>query len=76
MPKRKRERWTTSQAAAHCGVLMDTFRSYVNRGLAPRPLPHEFGPRGERIFLADEIRRWHANRPGPGTRTDLKENAP
>lgn len=72
MPKRKRERWTTRQAAEHCGVRPSTFRAYVNRDHAPQPLPDEFGKRGERIFLADEIRRWHANRPGPGARTDLQ----
>lgn len=67
------ERWTTRQAADYCGIEPDTYRAYVNRGLAP-PALHERDPdTGARMHDADAVRAWNASRPGQGARTDLKE---
>lgn len=59
-----REKWTTRQAADHAGIAPATFRAYVARHYAPPPIEGEFGPSGQRWYWADEITRWHANRPG------------
>lgn len=64
---RKRERWLTARAAAEAGVEPATFRHYTRRVRgAPQPIPDEFGPRGERVFFADEVRAWIKSRPGRG----------
>ncbi len=59
---------TTSQAAALAGIRPDTLRHYATKGLAPAP--RRFG--GSLVWHESEIRRWLANRPGRGARTDLR----
>lgn len=71
------ERWTTAQAAAHCGgVNPGTYRDYVNRLNAPGPLNERDPVTGAKLYDAAAVRAWHENRLGKGwrkTRTDLKE---
>lgn len=71
------EAWTTAQAAGHCGVGIDTFSKYVRIGLgdAPKPFARQPGRGGQDLYRAREVRAWHANRPGRGTRTDLRKPA-
>lgn len=59
------ELWTTAQCAEHCGVKPATWRDYVNRLGAPGPVVREAG-RGQNLYLASAVRRWHAGRRGPG----------
>lgn len=67
------ELWTTAQAAAHCGVTPSTFRSYLRRLPGLTPVPNIRSEDGSRLFVPDEVKAWHAKRPGRGTRTDLKK---
>lgn len=71
-----RELWTTTQAAEHCGVRPNTFRDYRQRLDPPPPAPvsSEPGRGGQDLYDAEAVRRWHAERPGRGARTDLKES--
>ncbi|CRK59094.1 hypothetical protein [Alloactinosynnema sp. L-07] len=64
------ETWTTAQAAEHCGVTATTLRSHWSRHGGPAPLPYR-DDHGSRLYRADDVRAWHANRPGRGKRTDL-----
>lgn len=65
------ERWTTTQAAAHCGVKPSTYRDYVSSGYAPAPLDERDPATGAKLHDAAAVIEWHASRPGAGTRTDL-----
>jgi hypothetical protein len=65
------ERWTTAQVAEYCGVRPSTYRDYVSDGRAPGPLPERDPQSGAKLYDADAVREWHANRPGAGARTDL-----
>jgi len=60
-----REEWTADQCAAHIGVAHDTWRSYVSRGNAGAPKPVRHVGRTP-LWNADEVRQWHAQRPGRG----------
>lgn len=64
------EALTTSQAAALAGIRPDTLRHYATKGLAPAP--RRFG--GSLVWQESEIRRWLADRPGRGARTDLRRS--
>lgn len=70
-----RELWTTTQAAEHCGVKASTFRDYRSKSQlgVPAPVGSQPGRGGQDLYDADEIRAWHANRPGRGARTDLRQ---
>ncbi|ALE76381.1 hypothetical protein Ae168Ps1_5833 [Pseudonocardia sp. Ae168_Ps1] len=57
--------WTSDECAAHWGVQVGTWNSYVSRGQAPAPLPGP-GPDGRKVWDADEVRSW--SRPGAGRR--------
>ena len=49
----------------HIGVAHDTWRSYVSRGNAGAPKPVRHVGRTP-LWNADEVRQWHAQRPGRG----------
>lgn len=68
------ERWTTAQVAEYCGVRPSTYRDYVSDGRAPGPLPERDLKTGAKLYDADAVKAWHANRPGRGARTDLGQN--
>ncbi len=57
--------WTTTQAAAHCGIKPATYRDYIRKSGAPRALPFR-GANGELLFDVYSVRTWHRNRPGRG----------
>jgi len=62
----ERELWTTSQAAAHCGIKPATYRDYTRTNGAPGPLPDVRSGNGELLFDAAAVRAWHADRPDRG----------
>ncbi len=73
------DRWTAAQAGAHCktirrpeGVVARTYRYYVRRLGAPDAVGRDVET-GAKLYDADAVREWHANRPGRGARTDLRE---
>ena len=47
--------WTSDECAAHWGVQVGTWNSYVSRGQAPAPLPDP-GPGGRKVWDADAVR--------------------
>lgn len=55
-------------AARHAEIEPATFRSYVSREQAPEPDGYELND--VPWWWASTIRRWQANRPGRGRRTD------
>jgi hypothetical protein len=65
------ERWTTAQVAEWCNIRPSTYRDYVSEGRAPGPLPERDLKTGAKLYDAEAVKTWHANRPGPGARTDL-----
>jgi len=65
------ERWTTTQVAEYCGVNPGTYRDYVSEGRAPGPLNERDPETGAKLYDSAAVIKWHANRPGAGTRTDL-----
>lgn len=67
------ERWTTKQVAAYLGIEPDTYPRYREEQGAPGPVGREPGRSGQNVYDADEVRAWHANRPGRGARTDLRK---
>ncbi len=69
-------RLTLAQVARREGVATSTLTAYKAHGW-PRgnPFPHPDGHdewTGRPYWYEDTISRWHARRPGPGKRTDLK----
>ncbi len=74
------ELWTTTQCAEHVGVTPGTWRHYVSVRTQPHLRPpaavgRQPGKAGESLFPADQVRAWHAGRPGRGARTDLVPSA-
>lgn len=65
------ERWTTAQVAEWCNIRPSTYRDYVSEGRAPGPLNERDPETGAKLYDADAVKEWHANRPGAGARTDL-----
>nr|WP_235681370.1 hypothetical protein [Tomitella gaofuii] len=63
------ERWLRADCADHVGVTASTWSAYVNRHRAPQPI--EYVGRTP-LWDADEVRAWHAGRPGQGARTDRR----
>lgn len=55
-------------AAARVGIAWSTWRKYASQGRTPAPDLILGKSRG---WLPETIDTWHANRPGPGARTDL-----
>lgn len=66
-------RWTTRQAAEHCGVSPATYRDYVSDGRAPAPFQDRDPATGAKLHDAAAVKSWHASRPGQGARTDLSD---
>lgn len=58
-----RECWFGRSCANHAGIELTTWSAYTYRGHAPAPIG-EYD--GRRVWLADEVRAWHASRPGSG----------
>ncbi len=63
------ETWTVQQCAAAWDVKPSTWRDYVAKGYAPKPLPG-YDEQRRRLWLADEVRNW--SRTGRGARSDLR----
>jgi hypothetical protein len=59
------ETWTADQCAAAWGVKVGTWRDYVARGYAPKPLPG-FDEQRRRRWDAETVRTYQ--RPGQGRR--------
>ncbi|MEQ3554423.1 hypothetical protein WIS52_28490 [Pseudonocardia nematodicida] len=57
--------WTSDECAAHWGVQVTTWNSYVSRGQAPAPLPDR-DERGRNRWDPDAVRAFA--RPGAGHR--------
>lgn len=57
---------STAQAAELAGIQPGTLRDYVSRGRGPSPVVRGWYDR-------DAVQAWVENRPGRGSRTDLKE---
>ena len=60
-----RELWMATDCASHCGISPATWRSYTrprNTIEAPGPVAH-LNPRLA-LWDAEEVKAWHANRPG------------
>ena len=53
--------WTVSKVCEHVGVGKPTFTSYVSKHLAPQPA---FTIERTRLWDAEEVKAWHAARPG------------
>ncbi len=60
-----RELWTIAQCAAHCGVTASTWRSYSRTGgkLSPPEATQHLDGRTP-LWDAEEVKAWHAARPG------------
>ncbi|MCK7676201.1 hypothetical protein M0E81_10625 [Corynebacterium sp. CCM 9187] len=56
------ELWRITDCAEHCGILSGTWRQYVARGHAPKPVGH-LDARTP-LWDAHQIRAWNSNRPG------------
>ena len=57
--------WTAHQCCEYVGVTRSTWSTYAARGQGPAPVAH-LDARTP-LWGADEVRDWHANRPGsPG----------
>lgn len=67
------ELWTASQCATHCGVTNATWNSYVNKHFAP-PISEQLNQRTP-LWDAEEVKVWHANRPGSPVRNAPKPKA-
>lgn len=64
-----RELWTVHQCAEHCDITATTWRSYRSRGtLNPSPEPVARLDGRTPLWDADEVREWHASRPGSPVR--------
>ena len=64
-----RELWTISQCAKHCGITATTWRGYRSRSAqntSPKPVARLDGRTP--LWDADEVREWHASRPGSPAR--------
>lgn len=53
--------WPITTVCEHVGVAKATFTSYVSKEFAPAPT-HQI--ENTRLWDAEEVRAWHANRPG------------
>ncbi|MCG7232897.1 MULTISPECIES: hypothetical protein [Corynebacterium] len=56
------ELWTGSDCAAHIGVSYATWRNYSANHRTPEHVATILGR--TRLWLAEDIKRWHASRPG------------
>lgn len=59
--------WPMSHVLELAGISRSTWTAYVARGQAPQP---RYRVDSVRLWSADEVQQWHANRPGaPGRRS-------
>lgn len=56
------ELWTGADCADHIGVSYAAWRNYSANHRTPEQVAMILGR--TRLWLADEVREWHANRPG------------
>jgi hypothetical protein len=68
------ERWTTQQVCAYLNIKPDTYHRYVVEQGAPAAVSREPGRNGQNLYDPAAVLEWHANRPGQGARTDLRES--
>lgn len=59
-----RELWTIAQCAEYCGITPVTWRSYTRKNIPPAPITHLNGHTP--LWVADDVKHWHASRPGRG----------
>ena len=57
--------WIRSECADHVGVTPSTWSAYVTRHQAPQPI-RRIG--ATPVWDAEEVRQWHATRPGKAGR--------
>lgn len=57
-----KELWRVKECAQHCGIKPSTWTTYAAQGRTPAPVT-EFDKRTP-LWFADEVKDWHANRPG------------
>ncbi|MBK4151020.1 hypothetical protein GWO60_06665 [Corynebacterium macginleyi] len=57
-----KELWRTTECAAHCGITPRTWASYHANKRTPAPVAMLDGRSA--LWLAEDIKRWHAARPG------------
>lgn len=63
---------TATDVAELADMKRDTFTSYVSRGQAPQP---DLIVGGRKLYEQATIKKWLAERPGRGHRTDLNPKA-
>lgn len=68
-----RELWTTQNAAEHCGITPATWRNYAANGRTPNSVALILGQTP--LWDAEEVKAWHANRPGSPVRNAPKPKA-
>ena len=57
--------WRTVECAEHCGIGPRTWANYHTKGRCPRIVAHL--DQRTPLWDAEEVKAWHANRPGsPG----------
>lgn len=54
--------WRNIDCASHCGISSGAWTNYVANGRTPKPVAKLDGKTN--LFDAEEIKAWHANRPG------------
>lgn len=54
--------WRAVDCADYCGVRVTTWNGYVAAGRTPKPVAHL--DKRTPVWDPEEIRAWHANRPG------------
>ncbi|MEU3013329.1 hypothetical protein [Nocardia asteroides] len=60
-----REMWTAERCAEHIGAEVRTWQGYVKRPTAKHPAPQSpFAIGRTPLWYADEVKAWHAHRPG------------
>ncbi|MFC9874895.1 hypothetical protein [Nocardia salmonicida] len=59
-----REMWRVEHCAAYIGVEPKTWTSYTARPPKEHPIPKPIRIGRTPLWVADEIKEWHANRPG------------
>lgn len=57
-----KELWRTTECAAHCGITPRTWASYYANKRTPAPVAMLDGRSA--LWLAEDIKLWHAARPG------------
>ncbi|QPK79870.1 hypothetical protein G7Y31_04020 [Corynebacterium lizhenjunii] len=61
-----RELWLGEDCAAHIGVTNSTWRGYSSHGRTPAPVATILGK--THLYDAEEVKAWHAARPGSPVR--------